>query len=276
MGAAYSGMASWLPVHDAEAARLLQSAEGRGDGGPELAPAVDVDTLRAGPSRPLDQCVPAGRQPFDVHADQVHAVTLLSAAAFRALTSSGSVGPRRADLPSPTDLPGFAAAYDWMRWQMASEVPDYGGGFPIWLWVRITRRDLIGTLRARRRTTHDTYVVTVWVPRVRLLMTDFMGWHDVLNGTPSLPVHCPVCDRRYCEAPACFDRWHDDWCDAWHARMPKNDRGDALPWWNWSVALREELFASWATVKDVRPHWPVQACVERLEARWVTSVRRAA
>ena len=239
-------------------------------------PATELDTLRAGPSRSLDECVPFGRQPFDIDADRVHAVTLLSGAAFQALTSSSSVGPRRADLPTGTDLPEFAAAYDWMRWQMATKVSGYGGGFPIWLWVRITRRDLIGSLRASRRSAHDTHVVTVSVPRDRVLMTDYMAWHDVLNGMPGLPVRCPVCARRYCDAPECLDRWYDDWSDAWQARTPKDDRGGALPWWNWSVPLREELFASWATVKDVRPRWPVQGCVERLEARWVTSVRRSA
>lgn len=276
--ATYSGSQAWLPAHDARAARLLLAAEGRGGGGGGASgPAVDLDTLgEATPLRP-DECVPAGRQPFNIAADRVHAVTLLSRAALRVLSRSGSVAPRAVDLPFNTDLPGFAAAYDWMRWQMVRDVPGYGGGFPIWLWVRISRRDLVGNLRAGRRAAGGgSSLVTASVPRDRLLMTDYMAWHDVLNGLPSLPMTCPVCGRQYCEAPTCLDRWYDPWSDTWQARAPKNDRGDSIPWWNWPVPLREELLASWAAVKEVRPRRPVQACVERLDARWVTSVRSLA
>lgn len=48
------------------------------------------------------------------------------------------------------DLAEFAAASEWMRWQMAQHVSGYNGGFPVWLWVRLRRDDLVCNLRPRR------------------------------------------------------------------------------------------------------------------------------
>ena len=218
--------------------------------------------------------MPAGRQPFDINAERVHAVTLMSAAAFVALRRTGSVAAMPEVVPLAGDLDGFAAAYDWMRWQMALHVDGYTGGFPIWVWARIRRGDLVSNLKAQAAGGAGSVAVTLSIPRERLLLTDYLAWHDVLNGAPGLPERCPGCARRFCDDEGCLDGWYDAWSGAWAARIPHNAQDVRLAWWDWPVELRSELFDTWGAVRQIRPRWPVQGCVERIEAGWVSAVRQ--
>jgi len=74
--------------------------------------------------------------------------------------------------------PLFKTGYDWMRGQMKKRIPGCKGKFPIWAWIE--RPDL--------RTT-GSYVrdspgvcIEIEVPDHLVLLSDFDGWHCVLNG----------------------------------------------------------------------------------------------
>lgn len=216
----------------------------------------------------------AGRQPFDLGADRLHVVTLLSAAAFGVLEQTGSLAPVREVVPAVGDRDAFGAAYDWMRWQMALHVEGYGGGFPLWVWARIRRMDLVSNLRPDGAEGIGSVVVTLSVPREQVLLTDYMAWHDVLNGMPGLPERCPRCGAAFCDDNARLGRWYDGWADAWDARVPRDAQGKRRPWWEWPAELQSELFTTWEVVRRIRRRWPVQGCIERLEDAWISSVRR--
>lgn len=278
VGGRYGGVTSWLGAHDQKVAGLLAASDDvpRPDEEPARPSGMRAARrLDAGEPVPADRCVPAGRQPFDLGADRLHVVTVVSAGAFAVLEETGTLAPVREVVPAAGDLDAFAAAYDWMRWQMALHLEGYRGGFPLWVWARIRRTDLVSNLRAVATPSPGSVVVTCSVPREHLLLTDYLGWHDVPNGSPSLPATCPLCGTAFCDDPARLDRWHGGWHDAWDAPVPRGDQGHRRPWWEWPAELRSELFATWEVVRQVRRRWPVQGCVERLDAAWVSSVSRS-
>jgi hypothetical protein len=235
--------------------------------------------LRAEEIQPLpaDRCVPAGRLPFDLGAEEVYCFTLTTAAALGTLQTTGTVGPDTGGGGARGDFDdSFAAAYDWMRWQMYRHLDGYTGGFPIWVWARTRRRDLVDNIKTTASLLPGSVLLTLRIPRRHLLLTDYMYWHDVLNGHPSCPLRCPRCGRPHCEEPQCLDLWFDPWSETWDARIPRGDGGERLPWWSWPPDLQSELFDSWESVRQTRPRWPVQGCVERLQANWVTGVNQPA
>ena len=248
----YRGVWSWLPGHDPGVAGFLAAGRGSraarrslvGVAADGVADAA-AGWFEVGGPLPAELCLPAGRQPFDIDAERVHAVTLLSAAAFEVLRRTGSVGPTPELVPVAGDLNGFAAAYDWMRWQMALHVDGYMGGFPMWVWARIRRGDLVGNLKAQAAGGAWSVAVTLSIPRERLLLTDYLAWHDVLNGSPGLPERCLGCTRRFCDDEGCLDGWYDGWSEAWAARVPRDAQHVRLAWWDWPVELQSELFDTW-------------------------------
>ena len=72
---------------------------------------------------------------------------------------------------------GYAAAYDWMRSQMAKRIPGYGGGYPIWGWYR-PKQDLRSW---RHRWKEPSALLIAEVPAERVVLSDFDAWHMVLN-----------------------------------------------------------------------------------------------
>jgi hypothetical protein len=61
--------------------------------------------------------------------------------------------------------------------QMTKRVPGYGGGYPVWAWPE--RPDLRrSALHARGE---KAVMIECEVPRERVLLSDFMFWHLVLN-----------------------------------------------------------------------------------------------
>lgn len=154
---------------------------------------------------------------------------------------------------------------------MHLHLADYGGDFPMWVWARTRRRDLVNTVKSAARHSPGSVLVTLRIPRARLLLTDYVRWHDVLNGIPSFPATCPNCGR-----PHCNGDWFDPWSDAWDARVPRSDEGDQLPWWSWPPSLQAELFRSWDMVREIGPRCQVQGGVETLPADWVTAANLVA
>lgn len=79
---------------------------------------------------------------------------------------------------------GFLEPYRWMMGQMARRMPGYRGNYPIWVWVW-PKPDLRSSWllpkgeRGVRR--------TLKVDPARVLVSDFMAWHEVLN-TSYLPL----------------------------------------------------------------------------------------
>ncbi|MBI4322372.1 MAG: DUF3841 domain-containing protein [Chloroflexi bacterium] len=78
---------------------------------------------------------------------------------------------------------GYRLAYDWMRSQMATRIPGYGGGYPIWGWYQ-PKEDLRSW---RHQWKEPSVLLMVEVPKERVLLSDFDAWHAVLN-TGYLPL----------------------------------------------------------------------------------------
>jgi hypothetical protein len=71
-------------------------------------------------------------------------------------------------------IEGFEDAYLWMRDQMQLRLSDFSGDFPIWAWPkRLSARSYNPQI--------DEVRITALVPRKRLLLSDFNGFHYVLN-----------------------------------------------------------------------------------------------
>ena len=68
--------------------------------------------------------------------------------------------------------------YRWLRRRMASRMPDFSGGYPIWAWVR-PKPDLRSSAHLPPAT--RAVRITFRVPVSRVLLLDFHAWHAVLN-----------------------------------------------------------------------------------------------
>jgi len=267
--AEYQGTAAWLPQHDPAAASVLAAGGAFSDPPPNFA---DLSLEWPEPVAAA-QAIPAGRVPFNLRADAVLSYTVISGSAGQVLRSTGSLRPEPATAHGAQGLDdAFVAAYDWMRWQMHRHLPGYSGGFPIWVWARTTRRDLVSTAQDMARRSPGSVLITLRIPRDQLLLSDYFTWHDVLNGSPAVPVKCAGCGTRHCEDAECWDRWFDVWFDRWSAQIPLGDDNTQLPWWCWPPDLQARLFASWEAVHSLRTRFPVQGCVERIEYAWVQAV----
>ena len=210
--------------------------------------------------------------------------TVISGDALEELGTAGSVRPvpvRSGGGQAMDD--SFAAAYDWMRWQMHRHIPDYAGGFPLWVWARTSRRDLVSTADDMAAQSPGSALVTLRIPREQLLIADYLTWHDVLMGSPPSPSNVSAAGPGTVMT-ACYDRWFDDWYDRWNAQVPQDEVGAQLPWWCWPPHLQTRLFESWEAIRSLQRGSPVQGCVEHIREAWVlalsplrvTSSRKAA
>jgi hypothetical protein len=266
----YRGARAWLPQHDPAAASTLAA------GGADCDPPEDwADRSPVWPDPvAAAQAIPAGRLPFNLNADAVLSYTVINGPAGQVLQSTGSLRPQPLTDQHAQELgDAFVAAYDWMRWQMHRHILGYTGGFPLWVWARTTRRDLVSTAQDMARESPGSVLICLRIPRTQLLLTDYFTWHDVLNGSPAVPVDCVGCGTRHCDDAECWDRWFDGWFDGWGAQIPPADDGARLPWWCWPPDLQTRLFASWEAVHSLRRRFPVQGCVERIEYAWVQAIR---
>jgi hypothetical protein len=80
--------------------------------------------------------------------------------------------PTRAD-------PDFDHAYSWMRRQMRARLPHYRGGGLVWAWYQprpdLRHSDLLARGSPGVR-------IEFFAPSEEVLLSDFDGWHAVLNG----------------------------------------------------------------------------------------------
>lgn len=261
---AYAGVATWLTPHDPAAAAVLERAERRpcADRRPSHLPSAP---RTAGPNG----CLPRGPLGHEPDADVVLAHSFVSPEAYAVLATEGAVGPEFSHVFRDEDDRDVRPAYDWLRWRMLRTVEGFTGGYPMWMWVRTTRRALVDSARSYARSNPGSVLLTLRVPRAALLMTDHVEWTSVLNGCPGLPATCPACATRRCRRWDCFDDWFDAWGDAWDARIPHREDGRDEPWWHWPAAMQAELFGTWDEACDPTGSRSVQACADVLRAEWV-------
>jgi len=137
----------------------------------------------------------------------------------------------------------FKPAYDWMREQMATRVPDYSGEYPVWAWLK--RPSTKNKERRYRGTeTHKVRIIAK-VPKKRILLSDYDRWHMPLNNSP--------CTRTESE----YDLWQGDPRPSWEQVF------DFTPW-----KTEEEI--SWLGSPD---RMIVQACIDRIYAEEIISIR---
>lgn len=73
--------------------------------------------------------------------------------------------------------PDFLPAYRWMIGQMAKRIPNFSGHYPVWGWLRKGYR----TNAQKWDEPQNLVLLTMEVPRERVLLSDFGVWHFVLN-----------------------------------------------------------------------------------------------
>ncbi|MGE3326377.1 MAG: DUF3841 domain-containing protein [Acidimicrobiia bacterium] len=103
--------------------------------------------------------------------------TIQTSDAWRELAATGVLLPdlNRAEAH-------FHAAYAWMDRQMSAR--GLVGEGMHWLWGRIPRK----ALHHSARLSPGSVLLTVRVPRGRVLLSDFADWHFVLNDAPFVAV----------------------------------------------------------------------------------------
>jgi hypothetical protein len=121
-------------------------------------------------------------------------------------------------------------------------------------WARTTRQHLVDTVRQTARCRERPQVLlTCRVPRERVLLSEFVAWHDVLN-------KCLAVDDLPPEA-------QDEAIDAFFEERDRDGLGE-LPPAQWPPALRDRVLRSWQRIFDLCAHprgstW--QGCAENLK-----------
>ncbi|MES2497564.1 MAG: DUF3841 domain-containing protein [Pseudomonadota bacterium] len=157
---------------------------------------------------------------------------------------------------------GWGPAYSWMRSRMAERVPGFTGDFPMWAWMK---RPSAKAKAIKYHGMSANVRLTVVVPRSRIVFSDYMAWHFVLNRTLNCateaewnahcalwPLHWAVGDEQYKAGYLASIE------PSWRACLsfePVNDPA-ALSW-------------SGSTKRFI-----VQACVDRFYWHEIVAVRR--
>jgi len=138
---------------------------------------------------------------------------------------------------------GWREAYEWMRKQMLRRIPNFSVDYPVWAWVE--RPDL-------RRRDHLSLgvkgvLLTVEVPKERVLVSDFSAWHFVLGKW-----YLPMDGER--------ERLHRTWDITSGAERARRVR-------SWERIFTPER------IRDSVGRGPLQACVDRVYTEEVIEVR---
>ena len=120
----------------------------------------------------------------------------------------------------------------------------------------------------------DQVIVTARIPRPQVLVSDFDGWHAVLNARVLHPATCPVCARPDCEDTI---HYHPDVAyDQFAAKLRPSKPGQA-PAASWQRLLASEIRAitdHWDAIftpAQLTRYSALQGCAEVLRADWVTA-----
>ncbi|MBI4434186.1 DUF3841 domain-containing protein [Candidatus Uhrbacteria bacterium] len=131
---------------------------------------------------------------------------------------------------------GFRTAYRWMIAEMTKRVPGYSGRFPLWAW-HTPKPDLRHTAHVPRG--QCAVRIECLLPRAEVLLSDFDGWHFVLNRLPFT--------------------WTKREDDAWDQRL-------SLPYQLLSSELRSEVERSWERAFELRRPRGSRAWLGNLDA----------
>lgn len=186
-------------------------------------------------------------------------VTLQSREAYETLQRDGVL--RCASHPSDPD---FREAYGWMASQMRRRLPTAGDGI-LWAWARTKRAAVVHHARHAR----GQVLLTVQVSRDRVLVSDYLDWHQVLNRCVNI-VPLPG------ESDVEWERRFDVEWDAWHERTRPYE---GMPIDQWPTDLRAEIETSWETIFDldaVSVDRPLQAALHTLTVEDVVRAVRIA
>lgn len=162
------------------------------------------------------------------------------------------------DPAHPSFNQDFCAAYDWMREQMHSRLPDYENHYPWWAYdARVDLRSF------RYQVGPGPHVLlALALPPERALLSAYGAWHAVLG-------------QRYLPDAASEDAWERDG-ETWDEELMReglNPRdGASLPE-PWQSRMR----ASWNcifSVERLRETNTIQACFERLDLADVLEVTK--
>lgn len=173
-------------------------------------------------------------------------VSFQSPGAWETLRRNGAL---RAD-PARA-YPAFRPAYRWMMRRMRERLPGCRGGWPLWAW-------LVREGNPEPEPPEGPCVrLALAVPPERVLLSDFDGWHAVLN-------------RVYLLLSEEEDA-------AWEARLPCPPLWRALP-----LRFKKEVARSWSRTFDLdlmaRSWWAegdqrIQAVLEEIKLEDVVDVR---
>jgi hypothetical protein len=152
--------------------------------------------------------------------------------------------------------PVFMQAYEWMCRQMNRRLSGYGNHFPWWAWLR-PKPDL--RRYGRSKYPGDRQVrLQLAVPQDKVLLSDYMSWHAVLNGR-----YLALCEEEE---------------SVWYACLAK--RGIDRFVWPLPEPWFSKMVTSWERMFDLRDlvskgYWStgcVQATFECLELESVVEV----
>jgi hypothetical protein len=185
------------------------------------------------PEAEPDRAVPPGRVGYDLDAERLLLHTVQTARAVDALITTGTLRPDPALAEAD-----FAGAYAWMYRQMRERLPTGGNG-ALWLWARTRREHLVSCCHHAR----GQVLLTCRVPRDRVLLSHFDGWHSVLNRglgmLPRLPGESE--DDAFARWEKASDELDDRLEDAGVRAAPVTD---------WPADLRSEIERSWECIFD--------------------------
>jgi hypothetical protein len=181
-----------------------------------------------------ERAVPPGRVGYDLDAGQLLLHTVQAAGALDALITTGTLRPD----PALADT-DFADAYSWMSRIMGERLPT-SGDCALWLWARTTREHLVSCCRHGR----GQVLLTCRVPRDRVLLSHFDGWHSALNR--SLGVMPLLPGESEDDASARWEKASDEL----DARLEGAGMHRAAPVRDWPTDLRAEVERSWECIFD--------------------------
>lgn len=76
----------------------------------------------------------------------------------------------------------YRSGYNWLRQQMATTIPGYGGRFPVWAW-QVPKPDLRKhPYRHYARFLGKAVCIEFSAPRGVVLLTDYQSWESLING----------------------------------------------------------------------------------------------